>query len=102
MFSIIDNSFGIFLRELDSKIHHGSTVNFQTIYDALKSRLNHSTPNTLSNDSDTLVKLLRLARNANHNNGAYFHKDGNDQVSIKVSCMNLESEGVLNFVFGNG
>lgn len=74
LFSILDSRFRIFLRELDPEAASNATVEFLSVYQALKKRLP-----SFSVDSDTLIDLLRLARNTIHNNGVYFHPNMKDR-----------------------
>lgn len=78
-FSILDNSFRIFLRHIDPSVGRGATVEFRSVYSALKARTT-----SFPAYSDGLVDVLRIARNTIHNNGVYFNKDGlNEQISYK-------------------
>lgn len=74
IFLAIESSLRLFLRALDSAACNGGMAEFKSIYECLfKSKLS-----AIPTDGIPLLDLLRLVRNTIHNNGVYFHPNGND------------------------
>jgi hypothetical protein len=72
LFSAIESSFRIYVRELDPNVCNKGTADFKSIYDYLFKKLRLQQ----RKDYTDLLDLLRLIRNTIHNNGVYFHPDG--------------------------
>lgn len=74
LFSCVESALRAFLRAIDLMACHGGAAEFKSIYECLfMSKLSKCPPNGID-----LLNLLRLVRNTVHNNGVYFHKNGND------------------------
>jgi hypothetical protein len=95
LFSEIDNTFRIFLRQLDPSAANGAKDNFDSVYNCLKKKLKPSLDN-----SEDLVNLLRESRNTIHNNSAYFNKKSNNdlQITYKGKIYDLKHGKPIDFV----
>jgi hypothetical protein len=93
LFANIENAFRIFLRKIDPSACNNGMDDFENIYRALKKRTS-----SFPGYSDDFLKLLRLSRNTIHNNSAYFHKKGNEQVIYKNVLYNFNFGKPINFV----
>jgi len=94
LFSEIESTFRILLRQLDPSACNGGKASFPFIFDALKKQLG-----SFPADSDDLIKLLRLSRNTVHNNGVYFPESGkDDQVVYKSGTYNFVQGKPIDFV----
>ncbi|MEC7227284.1 MAG: hypothetical protein VXW00_10475 [Candidatus Latescibacterota bacterium] len=74
MFLAVESSLRLFLRAIDPAACNGGMAEFKSIYECLfRSKLSAVPSNGIA-----LLDLLRLVRNTIHNNGVYFHPNGND------------------------
>jgi hypothetical protein len=71
-FSSVESSFRIYLRNIAPGACSNATAEFKTIYDSLLRSHLSSCPT----EGVELLDLWRLVRNTIHNNGVYFHKNG--------------------------
>jgi hypothetical protein len=71
-FSAIESAFRIYLREIDPIACNNGTADFEAIYNCLLKKLDLQ-------QYKELLDLLRHIRNTIHNNGVYFHRDGEDR-----------------------
>jgi len=77
LYMSIESSFRLFLRALDPIACNQGMAEFKSIYECLfKTKLK-----CIPIDGILLLDFLRLVRNTIHNNGVYYHKNG-DNVSI--------------------
>jgi hypothetical protein len=79
IFTLIESSFRIFLRAVDSAACKNATTAFDSIY---KSLLGSKQLNFSINDRQTAEELLdfiRIIRNLIHNDGVYFDEEGKDK-----------------------
>lgn len=94
LFSIIDSTFRILLRELNPAAQKGATTEFFNIHSDLKKEITSFPP-----DSDGLINVLRLVRNTIHNNGVYFNRRGTDEtVTYKGTTYEFKHGKPIDFV----
>ncbi len=74
-FASIESAFRLYVKTLDPTACSNGTAEFKSIYSYLLKRLNLQS-------HENILDLLRLVRNTIHNNGVYFHKNGNDEIVI--------------------
>jgi len=95
VFLSIESGFRILLRSIDSGACNGGTAEFKSVYECLLKTKLTSTPTY----SVELLDLLRYVRNTVHNNGVYYHKDGNDaSVVYKGTTYNFLFSKPVDFV----
>lgn len=74
LFSTTESSLRLFLRALDPTACDGGMGSFKSVYECLfRSNLSACPPEGIE-----LLNLLRFVRNTIHNNGVYFHRNGQD------------------------
>jgi len=94
LFSEVESTFRILLREIDPLAANKGTASFPSIYQSLKKKLG-----SFPTDADDLLNLLRLSRNTVHNNGLYFHDSRpHDQITYKGATYNFDFGKPIDFV----
>lgn len=91
-FSSIESALRIFVKSLDPTACNNGTSEFKNIYSYLLKRLNLQS-------QENMLDLLRLIRNTIHNNGVYFHKNGNNEsISYKGKSYDFNIGNRISFV----
>lgn len=94
LFATFENHVRIFLRVVDPTAGNDATSTFDSIYGALRKRLS-----PFPQETDELVKLMRLTRNTIHNNGVFYPTSrANDQVVYKGVTYEFHYGKPVNFV----
>lgn len=95
IFSSIESGLRLILKAVDPNACNNGTAEFKSIYDCiLNTKLINKPPNSIE-----LLDLLRLVRNTIHNNGVYFHRNGNNQsVTYKGKQYDFVIEQAIDFV----
>ena len=95
LFLAIESSLRLFLRAIDPTACNGGMAEFKSIYECLfRSKLN-----TMPSNGIVLLDLLRLVRNTIHNNGVYFHSNGNDaSITWDVETFEFKQGKPVDFV----
>jgi len=95
LFLSIESSLRLFLRALDSSACNGGMSEFKSIYECLfRSKLSETPAEGIP-----LLDLFRLVRNTIHNNGVYFHLNGNDaSVTWKGKTYEFKQGYAIDFV----
>lgn len=95
LFSTTESSLRLFLRALDPTACDGGMGSFKSVYDCLfRSHLSARPPEGIE-----LLDLLRLVRNTIHNNGVYFHRNGQDAtVTWRGTSYELKQSAPVDFV----
>lgn len=82
LFTLIENSFRVFLRAIDLKACKEATDSFYSIYKCLLGSKQLNFTIAAKQSAEELLEFVRLVRNLIHNDGVYFGKDGNDREII--------------------
>ncbi len=92
--SSVESSFRLFVRALDPSACRGGLAEFNSVYSWLLKRLGLDTQ-----DSKSLLDLLRHVRNTQHNNGVYFDRQGKDRtVEWREQIYAFQHEKAIDFV----
>lgn len=95
LFSTTESSLRLFLRALDPSACRGGMASFKSVYDCLfRSKLS-----ACPHEGVQLLDLFRLVRNTIHNNGVYFHPNGQDAtVSWRGTLYEFKQSVPVDFV----
>lgn len=91
-FASIESAFRLYVKALDPTACNNGTSEFKSIYSYLLKRLSLQS-------HENILDILRLIRNTVHNNGVYFHKNGNNEtVTYKGIVYNFNIGTPITFV----
>jgi hypothetical protein len=97
LFGDIENTFRTLLRKIDPSAANNATTDITGVFRALSSRIGYA-----PNDSEQLMKLLRLSRNTIHSNGVFYPQNQqDDQVTYKGTTYNFTHTKPVKFLNWN-
>lgn len=80
LFTLIESSFRVFLRNIDPGACRGATSSFESIYKNLLSPKQLDFAKQDREVAEELLDFIRTLRNLIHNDGVFFDEDGKDKV----------------------
>jgi hypothetical protein len=81
LFTLVESSFRIFLRAVDTTACKGATTTFDSIHKSLLGSKHLNFPTADRKVADELLDFVRFTRNLIHNDGVYFDEGGNDKTA---------------------